>query len=355
MTFSHMIGEFFTAHLAGERQLAENTIKTYGYALELLVDFMCETLEVQPEKLHIDMLTRDVVLDYLDYLKTERKCANSTCCTRLAAIRALCHYGARHDPLWLKANEQVQSIRFGREPPPKPVCLLAEEIDAILGQPDVSTPLGVRDDALLRTLYNTGARASELAALTRDNIRLESCPSVTLTGKGGTVRTVPLWQGTVEAIKRYLDTRPHPLSNSEPLFLNIKGTAITRFGIGRLVAKYAEQAAEQCPSLSEHKITPHVFRHTIALHLVEAGNGLDQVQHWLGHVDMRTTNAYIAIRDERMRKAIEKVPAPISRTVPEQPRWKKPSILDQLRHISRTGVMLRPIPSRCQQQARAPA
>ncbi|MDA3924671.1 MAG: tyrosine-type recombinase/integrase [Kiritimatiellae bacterium] len=122
---------------------------------------------------------------------------------------------------------------------------------------------------------------------------------------------------------------------SDHLFLNKNRAHITRFGIGRMINKYAEIAASECKSLKDRKITPHVFRHTTALHLIESGNDISVVKDWLGHADIRTTSLYLEVSIERKRRALEKMPPLSERGIPETARWQQPELLRFLTKLSK--------------------
>ena len=170
-------------------------------------------------------------------------------------------------------------------------------------------------------------------------MRSDACATVTLTGKGRKTRVIPLWSQTLEAINHYLTMRQRTGVKSDHLFLNVKARPMTRFGIGRRVEKLTREAAGACPSLRDRTVTPHVFRHTTALHLLEAGNDIAVVKDWLGHADIRTTSAYLEVSLKRKRDALEKLPPPSGGEPAEQPQWKQPKLMAFLARLSR-GVML---------------
>ena len=354
MTFSHLVSAFFTNYMASERGLSDNTIASYSDCMKLLVKFACERFGGQPEQLDITQLSRDLVIDFLDDLERTRKNGVSTRNLRLTAIKTFFHFLARNVPQLMHLSEKIQAIREKRADNQPPTCLTVPEVDAILAQIDPGTVLGARDNAMLQLLYNTGARVQEVADLTIDKLRFDSAALVTLTGKGNKTRVVPLRQETVEAITHYLQLRRKKGIESNHLFLNINQQPITRFGIGRRVDKYTQKARRRCPSLRHRRVTPHVFRHTIALHLLEAGNNIVDVQNWLGHEDLKTTSQYIEISIERKRAALEKLPPPHCGELPEEPRWKKPELMEFLCKLSR-GAMLRKSGSRPKNAPRATA
>lgn len=335
VTFSYLITSFFTSYLTNERSLDSDTIASYSDCMRLLINYTCNRFGIDPEQMSMEMINTELVLDFLDALENERHNRQTTRNVRLAAIKSFFHFLARTVPELMQANESIQAIRSKKtehEPPPS---LSPDEVAAMLAVPDPVDILGSRDRTLLQLLYNTGARVQELADLKTVDIRLDTPATVTLTGKGRKRRAVPLWQETVDVIRHYLNIKEQAGIITETLFVGIRGKPMTRFGIGRRVDKHARTAAASCPTLSNRKITPHVFRHTAALRLIEANNDITIARDWLGHADIRTTSQYVEVSIERKREALERVPAPAAGDGPEQPVWRKPEIMDFLCRLSK--------------------
>lgn len=337
ITFSYLVTTFFTAHLGAELGLSPNTVASYGDCMKLLINYLCQRLGLDPEAIDIQMITPERVLDFLDWLQKERGNANVTRNQRLAAIKSFFHFLARTVPELMHTNERIQAIKqksTDQRPPPN---LTVEEVEAILACPDPRTLPGARDKALLHVMYNAGARVQELADLTVADLHLQAPATVTLTGKGNKTRVIPLWKGTLEIVNSYLRFREQEAVHSECLFLSGRGGHMTRSAIARRVACHAESAMSACPSLKGRKITPHTFRHTTALHLIEAGNDIFVLKDWLGHASIKTTSQYVEISVERKRKALEKVPPPGGGDPAEPARWKQPALMAFLTACSRKG------------------
>ena len=343
-TFSCLASRFFNSHLPRERGLSPNTIAAYSDCMRLLIDYVCGRFGTAPERIATDMLDRDLVLDFLDHLECERGNGISTRNLRLAAIKSFFHFLARTVPGLMHLNECIQAIRPKRAEQVPPPSLTAGEVDAIIAAPDSTDLLGARDRALLQMLYNTGARVQKIADLTVADIRFDNPATVRLTGKGRKTRIVPLWPETVRIVQHYLQFREQRGIEADHLFLSIAGRPITRSGIARRVEIHARAAAQRCPSLGDRRITPHIFRHTIALHLIEAGNDITIVKEWLGHADLRTTSRYTEVSIQRKRKALEKVPIPGSSAQREPPIWKQQPIMDLLLGLSRRKRYVVPKP-----------
>jgi integrase/recombinase XerD len=333
-TLSHLVTRFFVSYLANERGASENTIATYSDTLRLLIKHLCKKHGKPPEKLSLEMLDPEAILDFLDHLECDRNNSPSTRNQRLAAIKSFLHYAARETPETMLQNEQIQAIRSKKIDHKPPPSLAVEQVRAILDSIDTAPLIGLRDKALIQLLYNTGARVQEIADLRIGDLRFEKPATVTLTGKGRKTRTIPLWDKTVQHIQAYLQEREHAGIQSDHLFLNNKRDPLTRFGIGRRIALHGKNAVEKCPSLKDLKLTPHVFRHTTALHLIETGSDITIVKEWLGHADLKTTSQYIEVSVARKRDALEKLPPPGSGEQVEIPEWKEPGLIEFLSSLS---------------------
>ena len=341
MTFSYLVTTFFQNHLAAERGLSANTIGSYSDCIKLLIRFACARVSALPENLDINQFSRELIIDFLDDLENTRKNTAATRNQRLAAIKTFFHFLASNVPELMHLNETIQAIRQKKIEHTPPPSMTLDEVGAILAVPDPSRLLGARDKALVQLMYQSGGRVQELADLRISDLRFESPATVTLTGKGNKTRVIPLREETLAALTHYLEFREQAGIHSGHLFLSIKSQPITRFGIWRRIEKLATEAARHCPSLQGRRITPHVFRHTIALHLLESGSDIVLVQEWLGHADLRTTSQYLEVSIERKRAALDKVPPPEDGGVQAEPaQWKQPGLMAFLTKLSR-DVMLR--------------
>ena len=335
ITFSYLVTSFFTSYLASEQKLSDNTIASYSDCMKLLVKYVCKRFKIQTETINIRMITSELVLEFLTYMESERHNAPATRNQRLAAIKTFFHFLSRNVPELMHQNERIQAIKAKKTDHLPIPSLSVKEIAAILSIPDPATLFGARDKALLHLMYNTGARVQELADITLADLHLENLPSVSLMGKGRKLRVIPLWPETVEWVLHYLRVREQEGIEHNHLFLNIHGNPITRFGIGRRLEKHVKAAAVQCPSLQARRVSPHVIRHTTALHLIEADNDIEVVRDWLGHADIKTTCQYLEVSIERKRKALDKLPPPDGGAPPESPKWKQPNLMKFLTDCSR--------------------
>ena len=178
------------------------------------------------------------------------------------------------------------------------------ELDAVLKCVDRSSELGKRDYVLLNLLYNTGARVQEIVDLRVTDLRLSSPAAVTVTGKGRKTRAVPLWDETADQLRQHLARNGLSDKPQSAVFPTKNGEPLSRFGIRHMIRARIRSAVAQCQSLAGKRISPHTFRHTTAMHLLQSGVDLATIQTWLGHVDISTTHDYIEIDMEMKRKAL---------------------------------------------------
>ncbi|WP_216850429.1 tyrosine-type recombinase/integrase, partial [Acidisoma sp. L85] len=174
-----------------------------------------------------------------------------------------------------------------------PVEYLEEaEIKGVLESVNRNTPSGRRDYALFSLMFNTGARVQEILDLRVRDLRLLSPCQVRLHGKGNKIRLCPIWQPAAQLLQALIGT--HPYSDNptdQKVFLNNRGTPLTRFGVRFLLQKYVEVAAKEAPALAEKSIHPHSLRHTTAIHLLKAGVDIATVSQWLGHSGLNVCSA----------------------------------------------------------------
>jgi site-specific recombinase XerD len=201
----------------------------------------------------------------------------------------------------------------------------------LLASPDRTSAAGRRDTALLWFLYNTGARAQEVVQVRVADVRFGPPQQVRLLGKGRKERICPLWPQTVSFLRDMLRDRDIPDDAKDLLFLNYAARPLTRFGLVHIVRRYVARTSSSRPSLTSKRVSPHTFRHTTALHLLQSGVEINVVRSWLGHASVQTTHEYVEIDLETKRAALESTgPRP---RPPRRPRWQKPDILEWLESL----------------------
>jgi integrase/recombinase XerD len=325
------IRHFFEDHLVTQRGLSSNTVLSYRDTLKLLLQFAVLKYKKACTDLTIHDLTPQLVRQFLEDLGNSRKNGISTRNVRLAAIHAFFRYLATTDPRFLYHCQNILAVPFKRHAKPVLGYLEKEEVLHIFRHIDVTKSQGRRDDALLRLLYNTGARAQEIVDLDVNHIRFSRPYYVRIYGKGKRERTCPLWVETLQAVKATVEDRHLKFSDSIPLFLNTRGQRLSRYGLRYMIAQRVATAAKTCPSLLTRTVTPHTFRHTTAMHLLQSGVDLNMIRSWLGHASIETTNLYIEIDLAMKEKTLQSCEKLLPKTHKKGPSWRRdPTILDWL-------------------------
>jgi site-specific recombinase XerD len=282
---------FFTERLAKQRQASPATVTSYRDTLRLLLRFVQDRTGKAPATLDWDDLGVGVISAFLDYLEAERHNSPRSRNTRLAALRSLFRYAALRHPEHAQLIQQVLAIPQKRYDKTDVSFLEPAEVDALLTAPDLSRWEGRRDRALIVLGVQTGLRLSELTGLTFGDVELGTRPHVRCTGKGRKQRCVPLTTSTAAILRVWQQDRGG--LRDDPLFSTRSGRRLSDDAVEARISTYQTRASERCPSLRSKRLTPHVLRHTCAMTLLRSGVDVAVIALWLGHADIRSTDAYL--------------------------------------------------------------
>jgi len=306
--FPKHLSYFLLKYLPGQKNASTYTIASYRDTLKLFLIFCEEKKAMKPERIRMSDITKELIICYLDWLEEKRGCSISTRNQRLAALHSFFRYVQKESPESLYELHKILSIPNKKHPKPMVPYLAGPEMQILLEQPDSSTYEGFRDMVLLSILYDTGARVQELTDIKVKDVRLSSPSVITLHGKGGKVRQVPIMSKTSELLARYLEIKKyHPgiARTDNYLFTNQKKQQLSRWGISYILKKYVEMAKNNPLFTVDFPVTPHVLRHSKAMHLLQSGINIIYIRDFLGHVDCSTTEVYVRADSEMKRKAIE--------------------------------------------------
>ena len=305
--FAKALSHYLSVYLPGQRNVSPNTIKSYRDTFKLFLLYCKQGCGLSIESLCLQRLDEPLVVGFLSWLEQDRKSSISTRNQRLACIHGFCRYMQIEDPVGLLSYQKLLSIPMKKAPKPTVHYLTPDALKLILAQPDLSKAGGRRDLTMLSALYDTGARVQELIDLKVSDVRLDHPPILNLTGKGRKTRQVPIMSNMESLLRQYM-TETHLLQNGmqdRPLFVNRQHGKLTPMGVTFILNKYASRARTSS-SIIPDNITPHIFRHTKAMHLLHAGINLIYIRDLLGHVDISTTELYARTDTELKRKALEK-------------------------------------------------
>jgi len=324
-----VVHSFFVDHLIAMKGVRPASVRSYRDVFRLFLGFVAADSGCKITRLAVEDLTFERVLAFLRHLEEKRGNHIRTRNHRLAALRTFFEYLAGRAPEMLHVCQKVAAIPTKRTPPPETRFLERDDVAALFARLPSSGPHALRDRVLLLFLYNTGARVQEVADLRVDHIDLGVHGRVRLHGKGDKWRTCPLWDETARMVRLLLAQCRHPPAPDAPVFRSHSGSSLTRFGIYKIVRRHALLIEPDTSSHGPCRISPHVFRHTAAMHLLEAGVEVNVIRGWLGHVDIATTNRYAEINirsKEEALRACEPQPSTFG-ACPTRPIWRNDETL----------------------------
>jgi site-specific recombinase XerD len=303
-----LMHSFFVDHLVAVKGLRPASVRSYRDTMRLLLCFLAKENSTKITKLCLEDLTFEAVLGFLRYLELDRGNHVRTRNQRLSTLHTLFDYVATREPDMLGVCQRVAAIPMKRSAPAETYFLETDEVEDLFRRLPRRGRLALRDRALMLFLYNTGARVQEAADLRVEHLQLGEHPLVRLHGKGDKWRTCPLWRQTTDLLEQLFASSDKPVGSSAPVF-SANGRPLTRFGIYKVVRRHASDLDD---ARTGRSVSPHLFRHTAAVHLLEAGVDVNVIRGWLGHADLTTTNRYAEINTRAKIEALRATEPPNS-------------------------------------------
>lgn len=304
--------QFFVDYLMQQRHASLRTIAAYRDSFQLLLTFAERRLGKKPVALLLDDLNAALILEFLNHLEHDRNNSIRSRNARFAAIRSFMHYVGRKHPPMLCLAQSVLVIPMKRFDRPLIGFLSREQIEGLLEAPDANTWSGHRDRVMFAMLYNTGARVSELIRMRAADLSLAPpTATIRILGKGRKERCIPLWRSTAMQIRRWLKICPR--APEQPLFPNRAGGELTRAGVSERLKLAAHEATRLFPELAKMRISPHILRHSTAMHLLQSGVDITVIALWLGHENPATTHTYIEADLAMKERALQALQHPRSK------------------------------------------
>ena len=286
-----ILADEFINYLRIELGVSDNTVMAYSRDLARFFEFL------QEQNISSLEISHNQIAEYTSLIAGHL--SSRSVARNISAVRSFFRFLVSEGKIQNNPTRLIETPRVSMK---LPGVLSQTDIDKLLSQPDVSRPIGLRDQAMLEILYATGLRVSELVNLKTHDLNLEAGYVRTL-GKGSKERVVPMGEKAVAAVKEYLlGARPQlaKATTSPYLFLTLRSRPMTRQGFWKTIKKYGRQA------MIKKRLTPHSIRHSFASHLLEAGADLRSVQVMLGHADISTTQIYTHVTRERLKDVHQK-------------------------------------------------
>ncbi len=290
-SFATLLTRYFTQRLIQQRCASPHTISSYRDTFHLLLLFAKTRLGKEPSQLTIEQIDAPLVSAFLDDLQNRRGISARSRNLRLTAIRSFFRFAAFELPAQSEPIQRILAIPCKRHVHKQIHYLTRPEVDALLAAPDRTTWSGRRDHAWLLLAVQTGLRLSELTGLTRQAVQCGAGAHVHVLGKGRKERCTPLTKQTTAVLQAWL--KEPARGDGQIVFPNRRGGRMSNDGLQYLLAQHAKMARQDCPSLSNKKVSPHVLRHTAAMELLQAGVDTTVISLWLGHESVETTHVYL--------------------------------------------------------------
>ena len=290
--FSYYLSHFLKEYLVVERNVSSKTIRSYKTTFQMLITYFVEEKNMKLIDITFENVTKEMILDFLNYLEEEKKNSIRTRNQRLAAIHSFYQYCSVDEIEHIENIQKILSIKTKKYEKKVQEYLTKEEVQTLLARIDTSTKIGRRNLLVLSLLYDTAARAEEIIHLKLEDIRLEE-QLVILTGKGNKQRIVPIMENTKKLIIQYL--KENKIARG---FLFGENTTYSM--LKHLLLKINQM------NIISKKITSHTFRRSRATHLLEAGVNILYIQELLGHEDISTTQEYAKVIEKNKIEAIKK-------------------------------------------------
>jgi len=301
--FGTYITKYFGEYLPHQKGVSQNTLKSYRDTFIQLIEFVGSHYGINCNKLEIEDLSEERIQCFLDYIEQTRHVSISTKNQRLATIHSFYKYLQKQDFSYYQHCNEVLRIEFKRINSPVMHYMSIEEVKLLLSSPDIHNRKEFRDLTIMALLYETGCRVQELIDLCLKNITFGSCPTVLLTGKGNKSRLIPIGKDMVKILRKYISDN-NIIEPCDILFKNKQNFKLTRVGVQYIINKYIMRCRTLNNQFFRTRVTNHSFRHSKAMHLLEAGVNLMYIRDFLGHTSVTTTEVYAKINPEIKRKVI---------------------------------------------------
>ena len=306
--FPSLLERYFCEYLLKQRNASPETVSSYRDTFRLFLQFSQQRFRKAPASLTLADLDAAQILAFLDTLESQRHNCVRSRNLRLAALRSFLRYAALQDPTAAASISRALAIPVKRFDRRVVSYLSREEVTALLNAPNPSTWGGHRDGVMLATMYNTGARVSEITKLNVEDLQFGPTTTLRIRGKGRKERVIPLWKSTRRQLRDW--TGQIRTTPGSPLFPSRRGERLTRAGVRSRLDAALRIARQTCATLRHRQVSPHQVRHSTAMHLLQSGVDITVIALWLGHESTATTHMYVEADLAMKKRAIDKITMP---------------------------------------------
>lgn len=324
--FACLVTGFLTDYLPLQRAYSKNTILSYRDTLKLFLRFLKEDKGISLNSFYMKDFRRGLVIEFLEWYR-QNGAGISTANQRLACMKAFAEYAQFESIECIAPLQEVAGIRSKKASPREVSFITVGQMSALINLPDINTYTGFRHRVILTLLYDSGCRVQELCDLTIADVSLNATSTVRLHGKGDKYRTVVISDETADLLRSYIQRYLTKTNRTYPLVTNRYHQKIDRDGIAYIIKKYAEAIRKKDSTFPEH-VHCHMFRHSKAMHMLEAGINIIYIRDFLGHEDISTTMVYVRADNRLKNEAINRL-APKITGEAELPDWNKDKDLMQ--------------------------
>ncbi len=310
--FQGLLQRFFMERLMNQQKVSPYTISSYKDTFCILLKYLHDEYAIRADSVMMEEINADKVISFLNYLEIKRKNKCKTVNNRLAAIKSFMEYVSYECPEYLSIIRKVKAIPF-RNVEKKEVCYLSkEEIDSLLNACERISLDGKRDYLMLLLLYNSGMRVSEIISIQGKDLIVTGTGQchLRIMGKGRKERTVPLWKNTTKCLSEYI--QENKIQRDDYLLSGRNVKHLTRSGARYRIDCVVKKASIDCPSSKEKSVSPHIFRHSTAMSMLQSGIDISTIAIWLGHESIETTHKYMVADIKLKENALKKLHEPES-------------------------------------------
>lgn len=318
--FASLVTGFLTDYLPLQRCYSKNTILSYRDTLKLLLRYISMEKGINLRSFQVKDFKRELILEFLEWYR-KNGASSSAANQRLGAIKAFTDYAQLECIEYISPLQKVSGIKAKKSSAREVSFLSVEHMSELINKPDINIPTGLRHRVILTLLYDSGCRVQELCDLTIADIFLNTDSTVRLHGKGNKFRTVVISDETANLLKSYISRYLTNALHNHPLVTNRYHQKIDRDGIGYIISKYVEEIRKDNPSFPK-KVHCHMFRHSKAVHMLEAGINIVYIRDFLGHEDISTTMIYVRTDNRLRNEAINRLSPKVTDET-DFPEWNR--------------------------------